>query len=357
MNLVKKIILSIIFLFIIFPINIAFCDVNFLYTHGSYEEGVDFFNNVSKKLHKNIEKELNKSDIFKKNVLDIEKINPIPLTYYWGEKTLASLDKINKGFDVSNIYAPKLSDFIKVKLAHTMHDTIWISFYPNMLNILDDINNIAIDKYRNKDSLILLGYSSGAIITYNYLLFKIPYINTMNFFHDNNIENKNTCLSALIKSNLIDLNINWDLKNADNYKKKLKNIDCYTMMYCNPHNIKGVINFGSPILFFEDEYYKGDAFKMFNNLLIKYIIENNIFFLTVNYKDDPFSVNTPQNFEYSKFKTKNVKNGSGFIYEYNNFKSYKTFLKSHNAYWTSRKQFARNVKKAYEEGFINFYNK
>ena len=82
-----------------------------------------------------------------------------------------------------------------------------------------------------------------------------------------------------------------------------------------------------------------------------------IFFLTVNYKDDPFSAITAENFEYSKFRAKNVKNGLGFIYEYNNFKSYKTFLKSHNAYWTSRKQFSKNVKKAYEEGFINFYSK
>ncbi len=357
MNLVKKIILYIIFLFIIFPINIAFCDVNFLYTHGSYEEGVDFFNNVSKKLHKNIEKELIKSDIFRKNVLDNEKINPIPLTYYWGEKTLASFDKINKGLDVSNIYAPKLASFIKVQLAHLMHDTVWISFYPNMLNILDDINNIAINKHKDNDSLILLGYSSGALITYNYLLFKIPYINIPNFFNNKNLENKNTCLSALIKSNLIDLNINWDLKKADKYKENLKNIDCYTMMYCNPNNIKGVINFGAPILFFQDGKDKGNNFKFFNDILLKYIIENNIFFLTVNYKDDPFSAITPKNFEYSKFRAKNVKNGLGFIYEYNNFKSYKTFLKSHNAYWTSRKQFSKNVKKAYEEGFINFYSK
>ena len=176
MNLVKKIILYIIFLFIIFPINIAFCDVNFLYTHGSYEEGVDFFNNVSKKLHKNIEKELNKSEVFRKNVLGNKKINSTPLTYYWGEKTLASFDKVNKGLDVANIYAPKLADFIKVQLAHLMHDTVWISFYPNMLNIVEDINNIAINNYNNKNSLILLGYSSGALITYNYLLFKIPYM-------------------------------------------------------------------------------------------------------------------------------------------------------------------------------------
>ena len=119
-----------------------------------------------------------------------------------------------------------------------MYDTLWISFYPNMLNILDDINNIAINNYKNNDSLILLGYSSGALITYNYLLFKIPYINVQNFFNDKNIENKNTCLSALIKSNLIDLNINWDLKKTDKYKENLKNIDCYTMMYCNPNNIK-----------------------------------------------------------------------------------------------------------------------
>lgn len=357
MNLVKKIILYIIFLFIIFPINIAFCDVNFLYTHGSYEEGVDFFNNVSKKLHKNIEKELNKSEVFRKNVLGNKKINSSPLTYYWGEKTLASFDKVNKGLDVANIYAPKLADFIKVQLAHLMHDTVWISFYPNMLNIVEDINNIAINNYNNKNSLILLGYSSGALITYNYLLFKIPYINTQNFFDDNNISNKNTCLGALIKSNSIDLDINWNLKKANDYKQKLKNIDCYTKMYCNPNNINGVINFGAPILFFQDEYYKGDTFKKLNDLLIKYIIENDMFFLTVNYKDDPFSVITPKNFEYSTFRTQNVKNGSGFIYEYNNFKSYKTFLKSHNAYWTSRKQFAKNVKKAYEEGFINFYNK
>ncbi len=357
MNLVKKIILYIIFLFIIFPINIAFCDVNFLYTHGSNEEGADFFNNVSKKLHKNIEKELNKSEVFRKNVLGNKKINSTPLTYYWGEKTLVSFEKINKGVDVSNVYAPILSQFIKKQLAHTMHDTVWISFYPNLLNILEEINNIAIDNYKNKDSLILLGYSSGALITYNYLLFKIPYINTQNFFADSNISNKNTCLTALIKSDSINLNINWDLKKANNYKDKLKNIDSYTKMYCNPNNINGVINFGVPILFFQDEFYKGSAYKIMNDLLIKYIVENNMFFLTVNYKDDPFGVKALKKLEYSTFRTQNVKNGSGFIYEYNNFKSYKTFLKAHNAYWTSRKQFAKNVKKAYEEGFIYFYNK
>ena len=74
-----------------------------------------------------------------------------------------------------------------------------------------------------------------------------------------------------------------------------------------------------------------------NDLLIKYIVENNMFFLTVNYKDDPFGVKALKKLEYSTFRTQNVKNGSGFIYEYNNFKSYKTFLKAHNAYWTSRK--------------------
>ena len=88
----------------------------------------------------------------------------------------------------------------------------------------------------------------------------------------------------------------------------------------------------------------------------KNIIENNVFYLTVNYNNDPFGFSNAENFTYKKLRAlNNAKQGNGFIYNKSNNYVPRTFVTAHLAYWDTPKRFAKAIVKAFNEGYPHFY--
>ena len=96
--------------------------------------------------------------------------------------------------------------------------------------------------------------------------------------------------------------------------------------------------------------------------MAKSLVENDVFYLTVNYSNDPFGFSNAENFTLKYFKENvsyfndSLKEGKGFIYNKSNNYVPRTFITAHLAYWDTPKRFSKAIVKAFNEGYKNFYN-
>ena len=86
---------------------------------------------------------------------------------------------------------------------------------------------------------------------------------------------------------------------------------------------------------------------------------NNVFWITVNFADDPLGYPLTKNLTPEEIKQLHDvnfdENGRGFFHDKSDTKSPATFLGAHTSYWRSAKKFSKAVVKAYEDGYKNFY--
>ena len=86
---------------------------------------------------------------------------------------------------------------------------------------------------------------------------------------------------------------------------------------------------------------------------------NNIFFLTVNFADDPIGFPVSRNYTADELQNMNSlifsDSSKGFICNKSNVKSPATFIMAHSSYWKHPKKFAKAMRDAYIEGYKNFY--
>ena len=79
----------------------------------------------------------------------------------------------------------------------------------------------------------------------------------------------------------------------ENYLK----MDEATKEACTPkETVKGIVNFASPlVLFYSDLGDPEYELTYYNKLMLKYIIEQDLFWLTVNYREDPLGFPSSKN--------------------------------------------------------------
>ncbi len=83
-----------------------------------------------------------------------------------------------------------------------------------------------------------------------------------------------------------------------------------------------------------------------------------MFWLTVNYSDDPLGYPATKNISYKDLKDKidiDIIPDEGFLYSKSDIKSRRTFIGAHTSYWATGKKFSKAVADAYEEGY-KLYN-
>ena len=173
------------------------------------------------------------------------------------------------------------------------HDAIWISKFQNMMPVLDMLHNQVLDAYEKNNKVVILGYSAGTFVTYQYFLVKLPVIDIEKMVNELDISGakkelkdankyQNTCLDALFRADILTYNMTGGLvvnSNQNLLENNLAQIDTYTQKYCAPDGvIKGVINYASPIpLFYSDLWDDKYKISQINTLSYKYLIENDIF--------------------------------------------------------------------------------
>ena len=225
--------------------------------------------------------------------------------------------------------------------------------------------------------VILYGYSAGTFINYQYMIYKLPYINLEKLFTSLGLDEdfigfvkenpmKNTCLSALsdskgnigVISNTGHLVLN---QNVDKLKENYLKLDEVTERYCAPEGaVKGFVNFASPIpLFYSDISDKNYEITFFNKYAIKYVLENGLYFLTVNFREDPLGFPSGRNLtipQYEEILDLTLENPTGVIYDNSSVWSKRSALFAHTSYWSARSVFAKAVVKSFVEGTKFQYN-
>ncbi len=323
-----------------------------------------FFGGINK-LHPHIKKEFEQSAFIKKYLLKDGKlqISQKPDTFFWGNKTLEDLNTVNEGLIETSVFA------------HCMHDAIWVQKPRNMELIINDLHKQVKAAAAAGDKVILFGYSAGSFITYKYLFYKLTGITSESLKEKMDLTPAQsdivssftvnpTCIDAITASKLAVYSANDELipnSNTEIFKKAYFNLDKTTKEVCVPNNtIAGIINYASPlVLFYSDIKDPTVEINKYNKELFVSMKNNDIFWITVNFADDPLGYPLTKNLTDDEIASvHNItfsKDGRGFFHDKSDVKSPATFLGAHTSYWKYAKKFSKAVADAFKEGYENFY--
>lgn len=389
-----RIFLLLLTIIVFFPTTVFAKDqIKLIYIHGTndnnYKKKLEFRENVNK-LHPYLVKEFNKSEKVKKYLLQNGKytISPSPLPFYWGDQSKNDLNLLADWLDITKFFSPKLAQSVRSMLAHTLHDAIWIQKYNNMKPVVDKLHKLTSIVVKKEDKYIILGHSAGSFITIEYILYKLPMIDTKLFLQKeklseeklNEIEKigyRTTCIDALIDSGIaIFKKDNTLMLEKENIVNNYANLAEIEKTSCTPlNNVAGIITFGSPIALFYSGF--SDSSDLMIKSLQRCLAKNNMFFLNINFAEDPlgFPIMVEDNYTniikydnsseeiyvsnnqtdlLEQNKTNEFQTKYGFVYDKSNIRSNKFVASAHTAYWTKRKLFSKSVVKAYEEGISTF---
>lgn len=379
----KKILLTIIMFGLLQTVVFAQdTNLTFLYINGSNNNDTkmkDWYINGVKKLHPVMKEKFEQNPEIKQwakeNNLTIEED---PQIFFWGYDSKTDLDFVKDRLNISKAISSILAYEIRSLLTQFMHDAIWVQKTHNMLPILDALNDRIQKQAEKGQNVILYGYSAGSFVTYQYMLYKLPYIkfdklfaalgadeDVMNFIAEH--PQKDSCLSALSyeKGNIGVITNEGHLvlnQNKEHLKENYLKMDEMTDKYCAPKGyVRGVVNFASPIpLFYSDMADPNYELTFYNRFLFKYIIENGIYFLTVNFREDPLGFPSSRNLTIEQIEDiADIKfeNPTGVVYDNSGVWSRRPAFFAHTSYWSARKTFAKSVVKSFVEGTKFYYDK
>lgn len=371
----KKILCLLMAIFLFQNVSLASGNVSFLYINGSNnndEKMKNWFEKGVTKLHpvmkKSFEKNQEASALLLKN--GQYSINSDARIFFWGDKSKNDLEFVEQQLDLSKAFSPTIAYGVRSLMAGFLHDAIWVQKSHHMLPIVDDLHKNVVDEYNNGNQVILFGYSAGSFITYEYLFNKLPYLNAEDLFDVAGADEdarrfisenprKNTCISAISKVGLGAVTSDGRLrfnKDKESFKQMYLKLDEFTENACVPQGaVKGIVNFASPLVLFYSDLADSDyELTYYNRFMLKYMLENNLFMLTVNFKEDPMGFPTTKNLTVKELSEKakiDVINPSGFVYDNSTVWSRRTFLLAHTSYWTARKIFSKAVAQSFVDGY------
>lgn len=350
--------------------------ITFLYINGSNNNDLkmkNWYENGVKKLHPHLKKEFEVNDLSKKYFLKNNEyfIQENPAIFFWGDKSHRDLTFVEKDLEISKTFSPWLAYQVRFALTRFLHDAIWVQKYHNMLPVLEDLHVMIKDETQKGHSVVLYGYSAGSFITYEYMLTRLPFIDAVDFFNNVDITPaqrdfvakrpmKKTCMRALAQDLAVFSATGHIVpnKNDELFKEKYMNLNNLTDSLCTPDKaLKGVVNFASPlVLFYSDISDPKFEITYYNKLLIEYLIEQDMFWLTVNYREDPLGFPCGRNLsveELEAIASLDIEPHAGFIYDKSNTKGRRGVFSAHTSYWSTGRVFSKAVVSAYIEGYTN----
>lgn len=362
--------------------NVCLANVSFVYINGSNsndESSREWYTKGVQKLHPVMKKKFEKNKEIRKVFLDKPeyKINEEPVIFFWGDKSQTDLNFVHEQLDLTKAFSPTIAYKVRSMLTAYLHDAIWVQKQHNMLPILDDLNETVKQEAAKGNKTVLYGYSAGTFVTYEYMFNKLPYINPENLFNTIEVSDEirsfvkehptqNTCISALSKAGVgvvsqtghLILNKNDNISVEEGYLK----IKEATENYCAPvDSLKGIVNFASPLVLFYSDLADPDyELNYYNKLMLKYIVENGLFFITVNFREDPLGFPSSKNLtidEMEKLTGVEINDPKGFIYDNSSVWSKRSALFAHTSYWSGRRVFSKAVVKAFTNGYKLQYDK
>lgn len=376
----KKIFLTLALFFILQTNCFAQTGITFLYINGSNNNDLkmkNWYENGVKKLHPYLKKEFETNVLSQKYLLKNGQyfINEKPDIFFWGDKSHDDLSFVERNLAISKSFSSWSAYQIRSALTKFLHDAIWVQKYHNMSPLLVDLHQRVKAEAKNGNKVVLYGYSAGSFITYEYLQSRLPYINVVDFFNKVGVSNderdfvlkhpmKNTCMAAIGDSRLAVFSANGHIipnVNPELFKINYMHLNDSTDNVCIPdHSVKGIVNFASPlVLFYSDLSDPNFDLTYYNRLLFKYIIENDMFWITVNYRADPLGFPGGKNLTIEEMENAtnvDIEPHAGFIYDQSDTWGRNSALATHTSYWTTRKIFSKAVVRAYVNGYRYQYD-
>lgn len=369
----------VIFLFFLLPLR-AFpkTGISFVYINGSniYDEKINkWYKQGIQKFHPSMKKAFEENPFTCKRLLKCGEyfIEEDPTTFFWGDESYNDSATEKKCLPISKGLIPWFASQIRLTASNVLHDIIWAKDYHNMSLVLADLHEVVKVAAQKGNKVVLFGYSSGSMVAYEYLLTRVPYINVAEFFNSTNLSKeqkdfvfkhpmKDTCASALVQ-NLGVFSAEGHIILKDDFtsfEEHYMNLNAQTERVCVPCNsVIGVIDIASPMVLFNsdisDPNYK---LTYYNRLLYKYILEDDIFWLTVNYREDPLSYPSGKNLtreEIEKITNLSIKPKAGFIYDQSDTRGGIAAM-WHLSYLSRTKMLVKSVIKAYVDGYRHQYD-
>lgn len=368
-------------IFLVFALQLsAFANqgISFVYINGSNV----FDKNISKwyvkgvqRFHPYMKTEFEQDPLTQKCFLKNGRyfIEENPITFYWGDRNYTNLACAKRNATVSKGCVCRLACHIRLIVDSVLHDIVWIQNEHNKNCVLDDLHKTVCAEVQKGRKIVLYGYSSGSLIAYEYLLARTPYINVCEFFNSFDFTKeqkdfvsqhpmKNTCKSALTKNLAVFSSDGRIMLSNDfeSFKKAYLELDKETDAVCTPCNaVIGVVDIASPLVLFNSDLSDPDFnLTYYNRLLYKYIIENDMFWITVNYREDPLSFPCVKNLsieEIEEITNLEIEPHLGFIYDQSNTRGGITAV-THIAYLRTKKNLSKAVVKAYVNGYRYQYD-
>jgi len=356
--------------------------INVIYIHGANQDrtgGVKGFEESTSKMNKDLIKNFNKSQFIKNTLLKNAYINEKPQMLYWADRLKVNKDYIEASLAKAKKTSTPVHHYARVLIGEQVHDAVWLQKDKNMIPIIRDLHKKVMANYEKGEKTILVGFSAGSFVTIDYMLVKSEILNIPEMLThskgkwgitDKDIAlakkyvHNNACMASAINSKFLSVDdfdniyLNSDATQRAN---AIKIIDKESQVSCVPDDaVLGVINFGSPyVVFYSDVSDEQSLQHYVARKTIQKIIENNKFYLTVNYSQDPIAMPLPDyTFEQliqSKYMN-NIKNGNGFMYD-TIVRGGSYSLNPHFNYWSTTNKYTKAVAKSYEKGYKYFYNK
>lgn len=379
-NNMKKIILAL-FVLIVVQLNcFAQTGVTFLYLNGSNNNDLkmkNWYETGVRRLHPYMKNAFEDNIYSQKYFLKNGQyyISKEPAIFYWGDRSHDDLSFVEKNLAISKSFSTWCAYQIRYYLTCFLHDAIWVQKYHNMVPILGDLHKMIKAEAKKGNKVVLYGYSAGSFITYEYLQTRLPYINVSDFFNKVGISEdqrdfvlkhpmKNTCMAAIGDSKLAIFSATGHIVpnvDPDLFKKSYMGLNESTDNVCVPDNaVKGIVNFASPlVLFYSDLSDPNFELTYYNRLLFKYIIENDMFWITVNYRSDPLGFPGGKNLTIEEMESAaniDIEPHAGFIYDQSDTWGRNSALATHTSYWATRRIFSKAVVRAFVNGYRYQYD-
>lgn len=349
--------------------------VSFIYINGSNNNNEKMRNWYIKgvtKLHPALKKRFEK-DKKMKNLFanqELYSIEAEPKIFFWGDMSKSDLEFVHDKLDLSKAFSPTIAYQVRAVITSYMHDAIWVQKSHHMLPIVGNLNNMVKEEYAKGNEVVIYGYSAGTFITYEYLFNTLPYLSLEKLFNNINVSDemkafvkenprKNTCIAALAKGKIGAVTSDGHLA-FDRHESSLKahylEMDKATDEVCSPPGaLRGIVNFASPLVLFYSDLSDSDyELTYYNKLMMKYIMENGLFWLTVNFREDPLGFPTSRNLTATDMEyiaEIDIHNPTGFIYDNSRVSSKRPFFLAHTSYWSAKGTFSKAVVKSFAEGY------
>jgi len=365
--------------------------LKFVYVHGTNQNAAESQQKFTREvagLQPYLKAALEQEPLAEAHLLDggRMKIDPQTLDFFWGDKSHVSIEAVRR-----NIFLPQLNrGFLKLgersrkKLAFTLHDAIWVEQQSNKKAIIGDLFE-QVSK-TGTQPIMLLGHSAGSLVTFNFLLYRLPYLDMRDFAQELRVSpevmsklqaggDSYTCLEALLSSSGIRYDVHGKLSPfftgiepqlppelLSLYRTQwFESMPRFTQQYCLPQNkVRGMVTFGSPLALFYSLAANPEKDESYLTMsMVSYMLAHNIAWLHVNHWDDFIALPLPGRKRVIEVTTRRlshplVMNG-GFVENYIYQGGGATFVHAHSWYWTRPRAFAQAVARAYHDGYLDWY--